>query len=220
MEFTQHVLLVIGGGPVTVPSHLGEHRPDLVIAADSGLDAALAVGLKPDLLIGDLDSISAAGLAWAGEHTVEIETHPPDKDDTDTALALRSVVARGCRHLTLLSPAGTDRFDHLLGTLAALGEPALGSCESITAWVGSTAVHVVHQAHQLSIEVPVGAVFSLLAAHGPCTGVTLSGAQWPLEAADLSSTSTRGISNVATESSINVSVTTGVLSIIIPSEIS
>ncbi len=220
MEFTQHVLLVIGGGPVTPPPRLGDRRPDLVIAADSGFDAALAVGLEPDLLIGDLDSISPAGLAWAADHAVEIETHSPDKDDTDTALALRAVVARGCRHLTLLSPAGTDRFDHLLGTLAALGEPGLGSCESITAWVGSTAVHVVHEGHRLSIAVPVGTVFSLLAAHGPCTGVTLDGARWPLAGADLSPASTRGISNVATESTINVSVITGVLSIIVPAEIS
>ena len=218
MEFTQHVLLVIGGGPVTPPPRLGDHRPDLVIAADSGFDAALAVGLEPDLLIGDLDSISAAGLAWAADHAVEIETHSPDKDDTDTALALRAVVARGCRHLTLLSPAGTDRFDHLLGTLAALGEPGLGSCESITAWVGPTAVHVVHPGHRLVLTAPLGTVFSLLSAHGACAGVTLAGAKWPLVDAVLSPSSTRGISNVTTESSIVVSVATGVLSIIIPGE--
>jgi thiamine pyrophosphokinase len=223
----ESILVVVGGGPVRVPAAV---RADLVVAADSGLDAARAAGLRPDVLVGDLDSISAAGLAWAREEGVLIETHPADKDHTDTDLALHRAVGLGCRHLTLLASDGASsighRLDHLLGTIAALGAPALAACESVAAFVGGTALHVVHPGHSVALRLDPGAVFSLVAAHGPCDGVTLSGARWPLDHASLPASSTRGISNEAADSTVGVAVAVdvtvvdGIVTVVVPEVVS
>ena len=83
------VAVVVGGGPIRPP----DRGFGAVIVADSGLDVALAAGLVPTMLVGDLDSISADGARWAADHGLPIEQHPADKDDTDTALALRCAAA-------------------------------------------------------------------------------------------------------------------------------
>ena len=84
------VVVVIGGGPLS-PRAVTDVLPDAtIIAADSGLDHAVAAGLRPTILIGDLDSISAHGKMWAYAHELEIDQHPLDKGATDTELALAS----------------------------------------------------------------------------------------------------------------------------------
>jgi len=119
-------LVVIGGDPLhpAVPGLLP--TADVVIAADSGYDHAVAAGLRPHRLIGDLDSISDDGLAGARAAGVEIVAHPADKDATDTELALDaalSAVGPG-GSITVVSGGG-DRFDHLLASLHALAMPRL-----------------------------------------------------------------------------------------------
>ncbi len=81
------VIVVTGAAPL--PSVAVDALPDgaIVLAADGALDHALAAGLTPAALVGDLDSISAAGLDWA-EANASIQRHPPDKEHTDTELAL------------------------------------------------------------------------------------------------------------------------------------
>jgi thiamine pyrophosphokinase len=224
----ESILVVVGGGPVRVPAAVAATAPDLVIAADSGLDAAREAGLRPDMLVGDLDSISDAGLAWARAEGVLIETHPADKDHTDTDLALHRAVGLGGRHITLLASDGAGstghRLDHLLGTIAALGSPTLAACESVTAYVGGTALHVVHPGRSIALRLRPGAVFSLVAAHGPCDGVTLGGARWPLDHASLAASSTRGISNEAlgdtVPATVDVAVAHGIVTVIVPEVVS
>lgn len=204
--------VVIGGGPITSP--VGDH--DLVIAADGGYDAARSAGVDPHVLVGDLDSISAAGLAWAETHGVDVQRHAVDKDRTDTALALTEAVASAPNEIVLYGPTAGDRLDHLLGAIIALGSPELASTRSVSAHFGGAAVHVVHPGHTVELTLTTGTVFSLLALHGPCAGITVSGARWALSDAVLVPGSTVGISNEADGTSVVVSVATGVLTVIIP----
>ena len=96
----------------------------IIVAVDGGLDHALAAGLHPSGLIGDLDSVGADALAWA-EANATIARHPADKDDTDTELALRFVAGMTPAQLTMIG--GGDRLDHTFAALGALGLPALTS---------------------------------------------------------------------------------------------
>ena len=113
------VVVVIGGGPL-LPAAVAEVADDAtIIAADSGLAHAVAAGLRPTVLLGDLDSISAHGKMWAYAHEVEIDQHPVDKDATDTELALVRAASIDATALLVIGGAG-DRFDHTLGTIAAL----------------------------------------------------------------------------------------------------
>jgi thiamine pyrophosphokinase len=208
------VVVVIGGGPLS-PRAIAEVSADaMVIAADSGLDHAVDAGLRPDALVGDLDSISAHGKMWAYAHELEIDEYPADKDATDTELALaRAALVEGA-DLLVVGAVG-DRLDHALGTIAALGSPAMAGFESIRLAVGDSTVHVIHAAHSVTIDLPISSLFSLLALHGPCRGIDVTGARWPLDAATLNPWSTRGVSN-ETSGLLQISVLEGVLTLVIP----
>jgi thiamine pyrophosphokinase len=190
-----------------------------VIAADSGMDHALAAGLRPAMLVGDLDSISAAGRMWAYAHEAEIDEHPADKDLTDTEIAIaRAIDVAGVQQLLLIGgidEAGERRLDHQLATILALGHPALGALRSVSAVLGDTALSIVHPGRQVVLDLEQGQLFSLLAMHGPCAGVSVTGARWPLTDATLSGTEARGVSNEAGERT-DVHVATGVLTVVMP----
>ena len=145
-----------------------------IIAADGGLDHARAAGLDPDVLVGDLDSISA-DRAGAGrrEHT-EVVRHPVDKAATDTELAIAHAADAARRQRILLVAGAGDRLDHAIAALGALGAPELAGVAALEAWWGSDQLHVVHApgAGRARPAAP-GTTFSVLAMHGPCRGVTV-----------------------------------------------
>jgi thiamine pyrophosphokinase len=208
------VVVVIGGGPLSLYAIPEVEANATIIAADSGLDHAVAAGLRPTLLLGDLDSISAHGKMWAYAHEVEIEEYPADKDATDTELALRRAAEIDAADLLVLGATG-DRFDHTLGTIAALGNPTLGRFETIRLLLDDAAIHVIHPGRSAAVDLPPKVPFSLLALHGPCRGVTVTGARWSLTDAVLEATSTRGLSNETT-GPLEVTVTHGVLTLVVP----
>lgn len=214
-----HVAVIIGGGALDRP--VASTLPDgiVVIAADGGLDHAVAAGLEPSVLVGDLDSISAGGRMWAYEHGVRIEEHRADKDLTDTELALRIATAvPDVGNLIVLG--GTDRDDHrpdhFLGTLLALGHPDLSAFGAVTAHLGGAWFNVVHPARPVTLPIGAGRTFSVLALHGPVAGVTVRGAKWELDEADLSPTAALGVSNETKEDVVSISTTTGVVTVVVP----
>jgi thiamine pyrophosphokinase len=208
------VVVVVGGGALS-PRALTDVLPTAtIIAADSGLDHAVAAGLRPTVLVGDLDSISAHGKMWAYAHELEIDQHPVDKSATDTELALIRAAATDATDLLIFGARG-DRFDHALGTIAALGNPALDRFETIQLLLDDTDIHVIHSQHSVTLDLPQNSSFSLLALHGPCRGVEVTGARWPLSDATLESSSTRGISNEST-AILYVAVADGILTLVVP----
>jgi thiamine pyrophosphokinase len=208
------VVVVIGGGPLS-PRGLTDVLPNAtIIAADSGLDHAVAAGLKPTVLIGDLDSISAHGKMWAYAHELEIDQHPVDKSATDTELALIRAAAAEAEHLLVFGAIG-ERFDHALGTIAALGSPALARFESVRLVLDFVVIHVIHAGRSVELDLPRGSSFSLLALHGRCRGVDVTGARWELTDATFESSSTRGVSNETT-GLLLVAVTDGILTLVVP----
>lgn len=215
---TRAVAIVVAGGPLR--PWPGGSSPEFteVIAVDGGLDVALAAGLRPSRLIGDLDSISSSGLAWAAANQIPVERHPADKDDTDTALALGWFVTSGLADhadLVLLAAGQSERLDHVLGTIGALGASPLRVARSITAHIGSAVVMVLHPGSTRTRAVCHGSTVSLLALHGSCDGVSIAGTKWELLDAMLPAASTLGISNVAIEDTIVVTVAEGVLTVIV-----
>ena len=212
-------VVVIGGGALSERAVAAIRPAAVVIAADSGMDHALAAGLRPSVLVGDLDSISAAGRMWAYAHEADIDEHPTDKDLTDTEIAIaRAIAVDDVHHLLLIGgvdEAGERRLDHQLATILALGHPALGALHSVQAVLGDTALSIVHPGCHVVLDVEEGQLFSLLAMHGPCSGVTVTGARWPLTDATLTGTEARGVSNEAGDRT-DVHVAAGVLTVVTP----
>lgn len=204
-------IVVTGDAPLTPRAVAAVPPSAIVIAADGALDHALAAGLQPAVLVGDLDSISADGLAWAELHTT-IDRHPPDKDTTDTELAIRRAIDLAPARLTLIAGGG-DRLDHTLAAIGALGHPSLTSVPRLDGRWGDQRFCVLHGPGRLRIDPPVGTTVSLLALHGRCDDVSIDGVQWPLADARLDPLVGLGVSNLTTSPAVEVSITSGVLTI-------
>jgi thiamine pyrophosphokinase len=178
-----------------------------VIAADSGLEHALALGCTVDLVVGDLDSASPAAVEQAVAAGATIERHPAEKDMTDFELALAAARARGASRVVVIGGVG-GRLDHFLANaLALVGRTAAGA---EVEWVtGAGLVTVVHPRARLSGK--PGDLCSLLAVGGPASGVRTTGLRYPLDGEDLFPGSTRGVSNEFVEPVAQVSVEDGIL---------
>lgn len=209
-----HVVLVIGGdapSPFCL-NHVAafEH----VICADSGADHARALGLTPDLVLGDMDSISDGSREWATSLHARFVIADRDKDQTDTELALAAITTMRPRALTILWGGG-DRIDHVLGVMAAVAAPPLRDLDRIDLWVANDLVHVLHGPRSVELHTPVGTTVSLVPTAGPATGVTTTGLKWDLNDETLRSDNARGVSNVVVGPA-RVDVRTGVLAVIVP----
>ena len=201
------VVVASGAGPsVTVPG------ASTVIAADGGLDRATALGLDVDVVIGDLDSVSAGALAAAEAAGARIVRHPEAKDATDLELALDEAVRLGARSVLLVASA-EGRLDHLLGSLVLLGAEPYAAIE-LDAIVGDALVHVVRG--ERALRGSPGELLSLIAVGGPATGVVTSGLDFPLASETLRPGSSRGLSNVFTATEARVALDAGVLLAIRP----
>ena len=208
-------IVVIGGSPPDPRCLQRESRVDHVVCADSGFDHALDLGIAVDLLVGDLDSISERGRKIAESRGVEIVEVSPDKDLTDTELALVTAASRGATRITLVSGGG-DRLDHLLGVMAALAHDELGGLERVEAWIGRDRLVVVRPDRPIALDLEPGSLVSLIPLTGPVHGVRTSGLQWPLDGETLRADRARGVSNRAVAHDASVTIESGVLAVIFP----
>lgn len=203
-------IVVVTGGDALAPEQLPALPHDaLVVAADSGVDRAQALGLRVDVAVGDFDSVSAGGLEQATAAGAAVDRHPTAKDATDLELALATALAHEPRRIVVLGGHG-GRLDHLLGNALALAHPSLAGVE-VVAQMGAALVTVVRPGPPASLEGPVGGLVTLLPVHGPALGVRTDGLRYPLLDEDLAAGSTRGVSNELVAPPATVSLREGVL---------
>lgn len=179
--------VILGGAPIERPAAVRPYlrADDFVIACDSGLHHTQALGLVPDLVVGDFDS------AEKPANAAEVITLPCEKDDTDTVFAVREALRRGFDDFLLLGAVG-GRFDHSLGNVALLlwldklGKRALLVDDYSEMEIVSSQPAQIGDAF---------ACFSLLAAGGPASGVCVRHAKYPLKNADVTPDYPYGVSN-------------------------
>ena len=104
--------LIFTGGSMPDRSKLTDCAADIIIAADSGYDVCLELGIRPHLLVGDLDSIACEDV----DSTIEKRLMPTHKDVTDTMLACECAIEAGATELIILGGLG-GREDHSLSTI-------------------------------------------------------------------------------------------------------
>ncbi|MCI2058385.1 MAG: thiamine diphosphokinase [Oscillibacter sp.] len=161
---------------------------DLVIAADAGYRTCLRLGITPDLVEGDFDSMEEP------EEFPHVLRVPVEKDDTDTMLAAKIGAERGCGAFYLYGATGGSRLDHTLANFQTLlwlkkrgAECVLYDREfAFTALCGGT-VEIPRQVER--------GIVSVLCLGETARGVTERGLQYPLENAVLTPGFPLGVSN-------------------------
>jgi thiamine pyrophosphokinase len=189
--------------------------PPLVIAADGGALRAEAIGLRPDLVVGDIDSLAPATVERLRGAGIEIEVHRRAKDESDTELALRAAVTRGAQQLVLLGALGGLRPEHTLANVLLLCLPELAGRE-VRIVEGASSLRVIGGAGAATIEIHgrPGDLVSLLPLSEPVEGVTTNGLAYPLHDEPLHQGPSRGLSNEMTTDACTIATRTGRLVVI------
>ena len=201
------VALVFAGGD-PVDGNVAARLPAgavTVVAADSGVEQALALGCTVDLVVGDFDSADPAAVEAAVAAGAEVRRYPQAKAQSDLELALHAARELGASRLVAVGGAG-GRLDHLLANMLLLASPSFADVD-VEAIVGRAHVTVIRRAADLT-GAP-GDLCSLFAAGGPARGVRTTGLQYPLDGEDLLPGSTRGLSNELVEPVATVSIDHG-----------
>lgn len=183
---------------------------DFLVAVDGGLRHLKRLGLKPDLLIGDLDSVDASELADILVAGIEVRRFPPAKDQTDLELALDYAFSIGYTQIVVAYPFG-DRVDHTLGNLSLLTRPDLAG-KTLTLDDGQVEARLLNQSASLPTQ--PGDLVSLIPWGTPVEGISTKGLQYPLNNETLFPWQTRGISNVALADAIELDFKSGRLLVI------
>ena len=204
-----HVWIITGGA--VHPDHIPERptKDDLVIAADSGLENARALGIEVSTVVGDYDSLGHAPDVDAG---VEVVTVPTEKDVTDTQLAVEYALQKGARDITILGGLG-GRLDHTLANISIL-EDLLTKGVRATIADGQNRVRLLHNDSTILPRSPYK-YLSLLSLDPIAKGVEIEGVKYPLKKARLHRTlGGFGVSNEITGNCCFISVRKGTLLIV------
>jgi thiamine pyrophosphokinase len=204
-------VLIFAGGDSPPDSLAGElPEADLIVAADSGYDVAVAAGFAVDVLVGDMDSIASEVIPG---HVI-VERHSPDKDSTDLELALEKVMSESPGRVVVVGGAG-GRFDHELATAGLLCSERWRSIEEIDWVTGRGWSHVIRG--RRIVHGDVGALISLVPMGGPAVGVNTKGLRWDLTDATLRPGTTWGVSNESNGPVADIRLAEGSLLAVIPS---
>lgn len=180
--------------------HLAE--ADVFVCADGGANAALKLGVTPDLVIGDLDSILPV---TAKKFSTVTARRIADQNSTDLEKALAWVLRKGYREVRIFGATG-GRLDHTVGNFSALIkfsrklEVTLYDTDGELSAIGSERV----------FDVPVGTTISLLPLT-LCEGIMTKGLKWELRYESLALGQREGTSNVVVAQPVTVKVRRGEL---------
>ena len=201
--------IIFANGELPNPQGVKELlRPgDLVIAADGGTRHALAAGVTPDVIIGDLDSLSPDKQASVEAAGTQIIRFSPDKDKTDLELALLHVVQGGATEAIILAALG-GRLDQTMANVLLLARPEL---ENIDVRIVEGAQEAFLIQDEATVQGRPGDTVSLIPLGGDALGVTAEGLEWPLREDTLRFGLARGVSNVLTAEQARVRVRQGLL---------
>lgn len=181
---------------------VAEKTFDLIIGVDGGTRFAQELGVEVNVVIGDLDSL---------KHSVSAEVikFPVDKDQTDLELALVYAKNQGVTQVVLLGTTG-GRLDMTLANIFLLANEGFQCFDRIEIWHASQTAWLIRPPGWV-VTGNKGDTLSLIPVNGKAFGVTTHGLKFALTDETLDFASTRGISNVLTESEAKIEIRNGLL---------
>jgi thiamine pyrophosphokinase len=182
-------------------------RPDsLVIGVDGGTRYLSSTNLTPQLVIGDMDSLPVADFVRLEASGIQVQRHPPEKDETDFELALDHAIQQGCNQILVFGALGgrTDQMmANILLPLIYLDKAHIILIRGLEELTYIKSREVIHGSP--------GDTLSLLPLAGDVTGIRTTGLRYPLESETLFFGKSRGISNELTNPEATITVSSGIL---------
>ncbi|MBE0409329.1 MAG: thiamine diphosphokinase [Anaerolineales bacterium] len=185
---------------------------DTIIAADGGTQQCIALGLTPDIIVGDLDSLSPGDKKSLEAKGKEFIVHPRMKDYTDLELAINHAVNLGAIDILLIGIMG-GRIDQTIANIFLLTRSEWSQVHF--SLVTDTEIgRLVRSGENLTIHGKTGDTVSLIPFSPTVEGITTNGLKWSLEEAELELGTTLGISNELSNHTANIQIHNGNLLVV------
>jgi thiamine pyrophosphokinase len=205
------ILIFANGKPkdgTMVRRAIADSQAALIIAADGGTNIAWHYQQTPNIVIGDMDSLSEQELARVKVQGAEIRPFSTEKNETDLELALLCASELGATWIRIIGGIG-GRFDQMLANVYLLALPELIDVD-IALVAAKQEIRLLQQGiHKLSGE--IGDTISLIPVSGDVSGVSTHNLKYPLENETLRFGPARGISNVMQAAQVQITIDSGVL---------
>lgn len=180
-------------------------KDDIIIAADAGYLHLEALGIEPDILLGDFDSMSLP-------KDKQALVYPVRKDDTDTMLAIRTGFEKGYKEFVIYGALGGERTDHSIANIQSLGYIAEHGGRGTL--VGRNEIFTIIRDGETVITSAENKTFSVFAYGGMAEDVTIEGSHYDVVSAELSPFFPLGVSNKFRSASVRIKVGKGCLLIV------
>ena len=194
-------LIITGGDFDKLPEDL---RYDHVIACDHGYDHAKELQIRPDVMIGDLDSI----MDESGMLDIPLLKYPARKDDSDTMLAVKYALSKGYDHLIIVCALG-GRLDHTIANIQAMAYAAAHG--AVCECYGDKEYLRTLTKGKITLERREGYSLSLFALSDVCKHVSIRSAWYSVEDVDLINTFPLGLSNGWEDQTVEIGMESGIL---------
>jgi thiamine pyrophosphokinase len=181
---------------------------DFIIAADGGTRHVLALGLTPNVIVGDLDSLPVNFEISKFENDVVL--YPKDKNETDLELAIQHALTLNPEQVIIFAALG-GRLDQTLGNIALILHP---SREAFILRLDDGIEEVFFCRDQVQVNGASGDIVSLIPWQGEVTGVVTTNLKWILQSETLYPQKTRGISNEMLGDIATVQIQSGALLVV------
>ena len=196
--------LIVGNGEVREEILNDLPKNAYVICADGGIRHMKKLGLKADIIIGDMDS---AGSEFLGENIIR---YPVRKDFTDGEIAVDYAIEKGFLEVIMVGFTGT-RMDHTLTNIFLLKKL---SDNGIKAYIKDFYNTIYYAEKENIISGKVGDIISIIPLGGDVLGITTKGLDYPLSSETLEFAKSRGVSNIMTEKTCTITIEKGMALII------
>lgn len=206
-------VLIISGGEVDIAwakDYLASHDEFYVISVDGGLKTADALSIRPDHMVGDFDTVDERLLKQYEKMGIRISRHKPEKDDTDTELALKTALEiEGVTQVMIIGALG-GRFDHALANVEILrhGLEHKVPCRILDR---HNKIYLLNQDTEFKKTDLYGKYISFIPYTDEVRPVTLEGFKYPLDHAVMKRGVSLGISNEISGDSARISFSEGIM---------
>lgn len=208
--------LIVAGGEINLAfleNYYLNKKPDIIIAVDKGLDALNKLNILPNHIVGDLDSVNQSLIeSYKNNPKINIHQYQPEKDYTDTDIALKLAISLCSSHITIIGALG-KRMDHALANIHIL-LVALNAnipCELLD---DNNRIYLVNNTHTIEKLNTYGKYISLIPLTSSVEGLILIGFKYPLDNYSLTIGKSLGISNEIIDDTATIFLKKGILIVI------
>lgn len=204
---------IVTGGKLSLEflkQHMGQKKYDFSFAVDGALKTLHEAGMMPDYIVGDFDTVEEAILSRYPEEI--ILRHCPEKDQTDTELAVEAALSRGCTEISFLGATGR-RLDHSLANLFLL-QKLLKEGVSGFLYDEYNKLYLKNRSFTLCKAQTYGRYVSLLPLTDSVEGVTLAGFKYPTRNLTFYREQTLGVSNEIVQEEATVEFSDGIFIVV------